>query len=74
MASVSKPSVKRHAAGHAYLCTILGMGCVQSLRGEMLRGIVCSSSQGLVMGCQQAGVVVPQGVLLRQVVMLLVNA
>ena len=32
------------------------------------------SSQGLVMGCEEAGIVVAQGVLLGQVVVLLVNA
>ena len=48
------------------------MRCVQSFWWEVLRGIL-RSSQGLVMSCKDGGVMMPQGVLLGQVVMLLVD-
>ena len=56
-----------------HLCCILGMRRVQSFWWEVLRGVL-RSSQGLVMRCKDGGVMVAQGVLLGQVVMLLVDA
>ena len=60
--------------GHlAHLCSVLGMSCVNGSRREVLGGIV-RSSQGLVVRCKKAGIMVAQGMLLSQVVVLLVNA
>ncbi len=49
------------------------MSCVNGSCREVLRGIV-RSSQGLVVCCKEAGIMVAQGMLLSQVVVLLVNA
>ena len=56
-----------------HLCGILSMRGVQSFWWEVLRGVL-RSSQGLVMRCKDGGVMMAQGVLLGQVVMLLVDA
>jgi len=46
-------------------------------RGQVLRGVMSNSllvCQGLVVGCKEGGIMVAKGMLLRQVVVLLVNA